>query len=224
MVVILPARSVNTFFLFFVFLIGLIFFGVVNNDLVASFCIVTTEKHFARVCTLTLKGTLHFNTNLKVARNIVNDFYFRKWALFLRYPSGIKTLPFDPIFLSWVHVIKVVPIIKYSKNSKSLKVIYFFIEIRKLRFFQESQWFFCLLAFITLFQSSIGCFEIFGFWPNLGFGLKNLNLFEWIFLSFFLLILRNQKLKEFLKISAKSFQKVFFFENSVFTVAISNGN
>ena len=116
------------------------------------------------------------------------------------------------------------PIIKCSKNSKSLKVIYFFLEIRKLRFFQESRWFFCLLAFITLFQSSIGCFEIFGFWSNLGFGLKNLNLFKWIFLSFFLLNLRNQKLKSFQTFLRKVFKKFFFFENFVFTVAIGNGN
>ena len=36
--------------------------------------------------------------------------------------------------------------------------IYFFFEIRKLRFFQQSV--LCLLAFITLFQFSIGCIYI----------------------------------------------------------------
>ena len=43
----------------------------------------------------------------------------------------------------------------------------FLFEIRKMRFFQESQCFLCLLAFITLFQSLIGhvlslnCFSVF---------------------------------------------------------------
>ena len=51
---------------------------------------------------------------------------------------------------------KKAPIINRSGNSKSLKRIYFFLEINKLRFFQRSQCHLCLLAFITLFQSSIG--------------------------------------------------------------------
>ena len=68
-----------------------------------------------------------------------------------------KMLPVDPVFSSWVYVIKKAPIINLSGNSKSLKDYFFFCEIRKLRFFQQSQYFLkCLLAFITLFQYSIG--------------------------------------------------------------------
>ena len=50
-------------------------------------------------------------------------------------------LPIDSVFSSWVHVIKKAQIINSSRNSKSLKGIYFFFEVRKLRFFQESQFF-----------------------------------------------------------------------------------
>ena len=51
---------------------------------------------------------------------------------------------------------KKAPVLNYSRNSKSLKGIhFFFFVIRKLRFFQQSQ-FFCLLAFITLFQLLVG--------------------------------------------------------------------
>ena len=50
-------------------------------------------------------------------------------------------------------------IINCSRSSKNLKGIYFFFEIRMLIFFQEGHCFFlCLPAFITLFQSSFGCF------------------------------------------------------------------
>ena len=40
--------------------------------------------------------------------------------------------------------------------QRSWRVSIFFFEIRKLGFFQESQCFLCLPAFITLFQSLIG--------------------------------------------------------------------
>ena len=44
--------------------------------------------------------------------------------------SGIKTLPIDPVFSGWVIVIKKAPVIYRSRNSKSLKGIFFFFEIR----------------------------------------------------------------------------------------------
>ena len=45
------------------------------------------------------------------------------------------TLPIDPVFSSWVLVIKKAPIKNCSRNSKSLKCICFSFEIRKLSFF-----------------------------------------------------------------------------------------
>ena len=43
--------------------------------------------------------------------------------------SGIKTLPIDRVFSSWIHVIKKAPIIICSRNSKSLTGIYFFFQV-----------------------------------------------------------------------------------------------
>ena len=51
--------------------------------------------------------------------------------------SGMKILPVNLVFSSWVNAIKKVPIINRSRNSKSLKGIYFF-EIGKLIFFPQS--------------------------------------------------------------------------------------
>ena len=63
----------------------------------------------------------------------------------------MKTLPIDPVFSNWVHFIEKAPIINCSSNSKSLKGIYFFFEIRNLRFFQESQSFFHVYLRSSLF-------------------------------------------------------------------------
>ena len=46
-----------------------------------------------------------------------------------------KNLTNDPVFSSRNHVIRKVPIINFSRNSKSLKEIYFFFDIRKLIYF-----------------------------------------------------------------------------------------
>ena len=69
--------------------------------------------------------TLHFNTNLKMARKI-ERFLVSKVDFVFKISQRNNNLPIDPILLSCVHVIKEVPIIKFSRNSKSLKVIYFY--------------------------------------------------------------------------------------------------
>ena len=62
-----------------------------------------------------------------------------------------------PVFSNWVNVVIKAPSRNISRNSKSLKGIYFFsVENRKLRFFQSQCRFFCYIACITLFQSSLG--------------------------------------------------------------------
>ena len=50
-------------------------------------------------------------------------------------PSEIKNLLIDPVFLNWVTIIKNASIRKCSRNPKSCKGIYFFLEI--LKFFFE---------------------------------------------------------------------------------------
>ena len=84
------------------------------------------ENHLLKVTEIALQ-----NTNVEMAPKNVNVFQFRKWNLFLRFLSEIRTLPIDPVFSSWAHVIKKAPVINCSRNSESLKRIYFFFEIRK---------------------------------------------------------------------------------------------
>ena len=70
------------------------------------------------------------------------------WSLsFIRFPSELKSLLVDPVFSQRVCFVKAVLIIIYFRNSKSFKVIYFFLEIRN-----KSQ-LFCLLAFIDSFPA-----------------------------------------------------------------------
>ena len=51
-------------------------------------------------------------------------------------------LPVDPVFSSWVNVIKKAPVINLSRNSKSLKGIHFFFETGKLIFLKSNSVFF----------------------------------------------------------------------------------
>ena len=80
---------------------------------------------------------------------------FKSGFYFFQISSGIESLPFDPVFSSWVNVIKKVPI---QNCSKSLKGIYyfFFSKFKCSDFFNKVKSFFCLLAFITLLQLSVG--------------------------------------------------------------------
>ena len=44
------------------------------------------------------------NANVEIARKKnVRDFKFRKWNLVFRFLSGIKFLPIDPVFSSWIN-------------------------------------------------------------------------------------------------------------------------
>ena len=73
--------------------------------------------------------------------------------------SRIKILPIDPLFSSWVNVIKKAPIINRSRNSNSLKGISFFFEIRKLRFFKKVGVFHLIvLCFIIYLYICVGRF------------------------------------------------------------------
>ena len=65
----------------------------------------------------------------------------------------MKTLPVNSVFTSWVNVFKKVAIV--FRSAKSLKGI-FFLCSSKVEIFSTKLVFLCLLAFVTLFQSSIG--------------------------------------------------------------------
>ena len=78
--------------------------------------------------------------NIKVTKNVI-DLYFRKWNLIFRFRSGIKLLPFDPVFSNWVNLIIKMSIINCSRNSKNYKGIFFCFKVRKLRLFQISHFF-----------------------------------------------------------------------------------
>ena len=54
---------------------------------------------------------------MKVTKNVF-DFLFRKWFLIIRFPSKIKNLRIDPVFLKWVDFIKNMSIISCIRNSK----------------------------------------------------------------------------------------------------------
>ena len=63
-------------------------------------------------------------------------------AFILKVSQRKKTLPIDPVFSSWVHVIKKAPIINCSRNSKSLKGIYFSLKFESQVFSRKSVFFF----------------------------------------------------------------------------------
>ena len=75
----------------------------------------------------------------------------------ITFHSEIKVLPIDPVFSNWVNFHKKVSIINISTNSKSVWQFIFF-EIQKLKVCEKktSQFCFSFLAFITLFQLSVG--------------------------------------------------------------------
>ena len=62
--------------------------------------------------------------------------------------SGIKTLPFDPAFSSWVYVIRKAPIINRSRTQRALRLSIFFFEIDQLKALEKTRVFFSFLAFI----------------------------------------------------------------------------
>ena len=57
--------------------------------------------------------------SLKVMKNVV-DFKFLKWILHFNFPSKIKNLLDNPVFLNWVNVVKEVSTAICSGNSKNL--------------------------------------------------------------------------------------------------------
>ena len=68
-----------------------------------------------------------------------------------------KKLPVDPVFINWVNFIKNVLFINCSRNLKSFKTIYFFVETPKERFKKKTR-FFCLLAFIDSYNCLLAMF------------------------------------------------------------------
>ena len=66
------------------------------------------------------------------------QFLVWKVEIILKIPQRNKnqfSIDINPVFSSWVHVIKKAPVINCSRNSK-LKGHLLFFEIRKLKFFQ----------------------------------------------------------------------------------------
>ena len=61
-------------------------------------------------------------------------FLVSKVEFFLRFPSEIKTLPIDPVFSIWVHVINKAPNIIVQKIRRASKHLFFFFEIWKFFF------------------------------------------------------------------------------------------
>ena len=61
------------------------------------------------------------------------------------YLSGIKNLPFDPVFSKQVNLIKKVSIIICYRNSLNCK--FFFCKIESFKFFKNEVIVFCFLVF-----------------------------------------------------------------------------
>ena len=75
-----------------------------------------------------------------------------------RFPRGVKSLPTDPIFLTWVNFIKKAPITIFSSYSKYFKSD-FFINFRKLKLFQKTSNFFSVSLLSLIFSTCLVLFD-----------------------------------------------------------------
>ena len=78
-----------------------------------------------------------------------------KWNLIIELPSEIKFFAFDPAFLNWVNFISKESNSNCFRISQSFKAIFFFFEVRKLRFFQKIRPYFFSVYLLGYFSVTV---------------------------------------------------------------------
>ena len=100
------------------------------------------------------EGKLDYQTAKvgKATKNVI-DFLFRKWNIFIRFPSG-KKLPVDPGVSNWANfIIKWSNHTFFSKFKELLRPCILFLVHLKIEIFQKTS-FFCLVAFMDSFPTA----------------------------------------------------------------------